>query len=100
MIYTVTLNPSIDYIVHLPAIELGEVNRIQQDFKLPGGKGINVSRILNELEVKTPLWDSLAVLPENTSKTGLKQKTAKRTLRMWMKQPASMSRSSQEWRRK
>ena len=52
MIYTVTLNPSIDYIVHLPAIELGEVNRIQQDFKLPGGKGINVSRILNELEVE------------------------------------------------
>lgn len=28
------------------------MNRIQQDFKLPGGKGINVSRILNELEVE------------------------------------------------
>ena len=52
MIYTVTLNPSIDYIVHLPSVNLGEVNRIQEDFKLPGGKGINVSRILNQLDVE------------------------------------------------
>lgn len=52
MIYTVTLNPSIDYIVHLPSLQMGDVNRIQEDFKLPGGKGINVSRILNQLEVE------------------------------------------------
>ena len=52
MIYTVTLNQSIDYIVHLPSVNLGEVNRIQEDFKLPGGKGINVSRILNQLDVE------------------------------------------------
>ena len=45
MIYTVTLNPSIDYIVHVEALQLGELNRMKQDFKLPGGKGINVSRI-------------------------------------------------------
>lgn len=51
MIYTVTLNPSIDYIVHLDGLEIGNVNRIKQDFKLPGGKGINVSRILNQLQV-------------------------------------------------
>lgn len=51
MIYTVTLNPSIDYIVRLEELQLGMVNRIQQDFKLPGGKGINVSRILNQLEI-------------------------------------------------
>lgn len=46
MIYTVTLNPSIDYIVHVAELRLGELNRMDDDFKLPGGKGINVSRIL------------------------------------------------------
>lgn len=49
MIYTVTINPSIDYIVQLNKLTLGEVNRMDYDTKLPGGKGINVSRILNEL---------------------------------------------------
>lgn len=49
MIYTVTLNPSIDYIVHLDHLELGAVNRMTNDFKFPGGKGINVSRILSRL---------------------------------------------------
>ncbi|KRL02152.1 1-phosphofructokinase [Liquorilactobacillus capillatus] len=49
MIYTVTVNPSIDYIVQLEKLTLGEVNRMDHDAKLPGGKGINVSRILKEL---------------------------------------------------
>ncbi|MFL2101390.1 1-phosphofructokinase [Desemzia sp. FAM 24101] len=49
MIYTVTLNPSIDYIVKIPAIQAGELNRMESDIKLPGGKGINVSRVLNNL---------------------------------------------------
>ncbi|MDV9168181.1 1-phosphofructokinase, partial [Ligilactobacillus salivarius] len=48
MIYTVTINPSIDYIVQLDKLTLGEVNRMDYDNKLPGGKGINVSRILKE----------------------------------------------------
>lgn len=49
MIYTVTLNPSIDYIVQLKSVALGELNRMDSDLKLPGGKGINVSRVLNQL---------------------------------------------------
>ena len=52
MIYTVTVNPSIDYIVQLKNLTLGEVNRMDYDNKLPGGKGINVSRILKELDVE------------------------------------------------
>lgn len=52
MIYTVTLNPSIDYIVRLPHLALGSVNRMTEDFKFPGGKGINVSRILSRLNVE------------------------------------------------
>ncbi|MGX7417686.1 1-phosphofructokinase [Carnobacterium gallinarum] len=53
MIYTVTLNPSIDYIVHLKEVNLGELNRMDSDIKLPGGKGINVSRVLNQLNYTT-----------------------------------------------
>lgn len=49
MIYTMTLNPSIDYIVHVDNLQLGELNRMRSDLKLPGGKGINVSRILSRL---------------------------------------------------
>ena len=56
MIYTVTINPSIDYIVQLPELHLGLVNRIAYDNKLPGGKGINVSRILRELGHDSVAW--------------------------------------------
>ncbi|HLQ39646.1 MAG TPA: 1-phosphofructokinase [Tetragenococcus sp.] len=51
MIYTMTLNPSIDYIVHVDHLKLAAVNRMTKDFKLPGGKGINVSRILQRVGV-------------------------------------------------
>ncbi len=51
MIYTITANPSIDYVLQLNALTPGEVNRTTSDVKLPGGKGINVSRILNELQL-------------------------------------------------
>lgn len=49
MIYTVTLNPAIDYIVRLDHVETGSVNRMESDDKYTGGKGINVSRILKRL---------------------------------------------------
>lgn len=49
MIYTVTLNPSIDYIIEVPHFKVDSLNRMTRDFKLPGGKGINVSRVLNQL---------------------------------------------------
>ncbi|MEK5256041.1 1-phosphofructokinase [Paenibacillus sp. FSL F4-0125] len=52
MIYTITLNPSIDYIVEVEDLRLGDLNRMKRDLKLPGGKGINVSRVLNQLEVQ------------------------------------------------
>ena len=52
MIYTVTLNPSIDYVISLDEMQVGLVNRLKAASKFPGGKGINVSRILNELDVE------------------------------------------------
>ncbi|GLC89239.1 1-phosphofructokinase [Lysinibacillus piscis] len=44
-----TLNPSIDYIVELDTFELGGLNKIQKEAKFPGGKGINVSQVLQRL---------------------------------------------------
>lgn len=51
MIYTLTLNPSVDYIVELDGFYMGELNRSTKETKFPGGKGINVSRVLKELSV-------------------------------------------------
>lgn len=53
MIYTVTLNPSIDFIVRLDSLETGSVNRMTSDDKYVGGKGINVSRILHRLGIES-----------------------------------------------
>ncbi|MGM9988830.1 MAG: 1-phosphofructokinase [Bacillaceae bacterium] len=53
MIYTVTLNPSIDYIVHVSDFKEEGINRIESDVKYPGGKGINVSRVLHRLGANT-----------------------------------------------
>ena len=51
MIYTVTLNPSLDYITRLPVLTLGETNRSTSQTVFPGGKGINVSRLLSHLDI-------------------------------------------------
>jgi 1-phosphofructokinase len=53
MIYTLTLNPSVDYIVGLEEVKLGKLNRTQAEAKFPGGKGINVSRVLQSIGVKS-----------------------------------------------
>lgn len=49
MIYTVTFNPAIDYIVHTGQMQVGQVNRSQSEELYFGGKGINVSFVLHEL---------------------------------------------------
>ena len=49
MIYTVTFNPSLDYIVDVEHIKLGLVNRTVREIIYPGGKGINVSIVLKNL---------------------------------------------------
>lgn len=49
MIYTVTLNPALDYVVHVDHFTLGRVNRIQREGMYYGGKGLNVSTILAAL---------------------------------------------------
>ncbi|WP_077624859.1 1-phosphofructokinase [Sediminibacillus massiliensis] len=51
MIYTCTLNPSVDYVIHVEDFQAGGLNRGTKSFYYPGGKGINVSRVLNRLEI-------------------------------------------------
>ena len=54
MIYTVTFNPAIDYVVRLDkALEVGEVNRAAGEDCVLGGKGINVSGVLAQLGVES-----------------------------------------------
>lgn len=50
MIYTVTLNPSIDYVIKVDNLTKGKVNRVYEEHVYPGGKGINVTRILKSLD--------------------------------------------------
>lgn len=53
MIYTVTFNPALDYIVFLDDMKLGDINRATRESIFYGGKGINVSTILNTLGLET-----------------------------------------------
>lgn len=52
MIYTVTFNPALDYIIDVDDFQTGKTNRTVQEQILPGGKGINVSIVLNNLGFK------------------------------------------------
>ena len=49
MIYTVTFNPSLDYVIQIENMELGRINRTKKENIYPGGKGNNVSVILSNL---------------------------------------------------
>lgn len=53
MIYTVTFNPSLDYIVSIDHFQLGKTNRTISELMLPGGKGINVSIVLKNLGLES-----------------------------------------------
>lgn len=53
MVYTVTFNPAIDYVIYTDEMKIGTVNRAENEKIYFGGKGINVSIILNELGIKS-----------------------------------------------
>ncbi len=72
MIYTVTLNPSIDFIVRLDKVVVGSVNRMTSDDKFAGGKGINVSRILQRLGVENTATGFLGGFTGKFVEDGLK----------------------------
>ncbi|ANV97369.1 1-phosphofructokinase [Helicobacter enhydrae] len=60
MIYTLTLNPSLDYILNLKALECGKTNRVEDSCLFAGGKGINVSLMLQNLGIESVVLGFLA----------------------------------------
>ena len=63
MIYTVTFNPALDYIVRVAQLNIGEVNRAAYGEIMAGGKGVNVSLVLKNLDMRVRLWVLLPDLP-------------------------------------
>ena len=74
MIYTVTLNPSLDYIAFTDAFRKGSINRTKKEMIFPGGKGINVSQVLAELGVDSTILGFCAGFTGNEIKRLLKEK--------------------------
>ena len=71
MIYTVTFNPALDYVVFLDDLKLGDVNRSTRESIFYGGKGINVSTILNTLGLETTAFGFVAGFTGKAIEDGL-----------------------------
>lgn len=77
MIYTVTFNPSLDYIVSVDDFQVGRTNRTTSEMILPGGKGINVSTVLWNLGIESTALGFVAgftgeVIEKEVSRLGVK----------------------------
>ncbi len=68
MVYTVTLNPSLDYNAQVETLNFGKTNRTFGEYIVPGGKGINVSIILARLGIKTTAFGFCAGFTGNELK--------------------------------
>lgn len=73
MIYTVTFNPALDYVIHVENLKLGMVNRTAQEAVFYGGKGINVSWVLKNLGVDSVALGFLAGFTGTAIEDGLKK---------------------------
>lgn len=74
MIYTVTFNPAIDYVVGVKQLNHGEVNRTSKESIFFGGKGINVSCILNNLGIKSKALGFVAGFTGEAIEKGVSEK--------------------------
>ncbi len=74
MIYTVTFNPAIDYVVHTDDMKTGSVNRSSKEEIYFGGKGINVSWVLSELGIKSKALGFVAGFTGKAIEDGIKAK--------------------------
>ena len=74
MIYTVTFNPAIDYIVYVSELKVGKTNRSQHEDVFLGGKGINVSTMLNNLGVENKALGFVAGETGELVEQGLKER--------------------------
>lgn len=73
MIYTVTFNPSLDYIVSVDDFTLGRVNRTTKELVYPGGKGVNVSLVLKNLGMENTALGFTAGFTGTEIERGLKE---------------------------
>ena len=80
MIYTVTFNPAIDYVIKVDDLTLGKVNRTKREDMYCGGKGINVSNVLANLGIDMWDLDLLQVLREMPLRQGQNSWDLSRTL--------------------
>lgn len=77
MIYTVTINPAIDYIVHLDHVEPGITNRSSKEEYYLGGKGINVSIMLQHLGIPSVALGFVAGFTGDALEKGLEAQNVK-----------------------
>lgn len=74
MIYTVTFNPAIDYVVHSDSdIKIGQVNRVCREEIYYGGKGINVSIVLNNLGIESVALGFIAGFTGSAVEEGIRE---------------------------
>lgn len=73
MVYTVTFNPAIDYVVHTEKLVMGEVNRTKSEMMFFGGKGINVSVMLRELGIESEALGFVAGFTGEAIEKGIAQ---------------------------
>lgn len=74
MVYTVTFNPAVDYVIHTTEVEAGGVNRAESEEIYFGGKGINVSLVLSELGVKSKALGFIAGFTGDAIEKGVSEK--------------------------
>ncbi len=74
MVYTVTFNPAIDYVVHTDEMTVGGVNRSRSEEIFFGGKGINVSMVLSELGIKNKALGFIAGFTGDAIEKGVAEK--------------------------
>lgn len=74
MIYTVTFNPAIDYVMHAGKMTAGSVNRSDREEYYIGGKGINVSYVLGELGIKSKALGFVAGFTGEAIEKGVREK--------------------------
>ena len=73
MIYTVTLNPALDYVIQVDHFKAGQINRNKSENIYFGGKGINVSIILRELDIESTALGFIAGFTGKALSDGLRQ---------------------------
>ena len=74
MIYTITFNPALDYILQVDNFEIGKINRTKNEKILSGGKGLNVSIVLRNLGIKSTALGFIAGFTGDELKRDIEQR--------------------------